>query len=105
MKSKVFIGSSHKNKHIADMLCLALSRRNLQCDLWFDGFFEVGGITQLSLVQKAPNYDFAVFLTTADDQLMREKELIWVPRDNVIWELGLFTGILGSERCFIAYDG
>jgi tetratricopeptide (TPR) repeat protein len=47
------------------------------------------------------NTDFGLFIFAPDDILkLREKENKTV-RDNVVFELGLFLGYLGKDRCFI----
>src|SRR5437868_4128067 len=54
-----------------------------------------------SLESALETTDFAVFVATADDLLTKDTESKLVPRDNVMFELGLFMGALGRERCFI----
>jgi hypothetical protein len=45
--------------------------------------------------------DFSAFVFSPDDiGIMRSNET-YVVRDNVIFELGLFIGAIGKERCFI----
>ena len=58
-----------------------------------------------SLEKFAETCDFAVIVFGADDSLVvsdgSSKE---VPRDNVIFELGLFMGVLGRDRSFFLVD-
>ena len=52
------------------------------------------------LLQHSGAYDFAIIITTPIDiEISRGKENP-APRDNVIFELGLFLGSLGRERVF-----
>lgn len=52
---------------------------------------------------EAPGFDFAVLVLTPDD-LVNSRELeTFGPRDNVIFELGLFMGRLGRSRTFILH--
>jgi hypothetical protein len=44
--------------------------------------------------------DFAVFVFAPDDVIELRGEKYLVARDNVLYELGLFTGHLSPERCF-----
>jgi hypothetical protein len=46
--------------------------------------------------------DFGVFVFAADDDATVKGALLKVPRDNVVYEAGLFSGYLCPERCFIA---
>jgi hypothetical protein len=45
--------------------------------------------------------DFAVMVLTPDDRTRSREAETASPRDNVVFELGLFFGRLGRERCFI----
>lgn len=44
---------------------------------------------------------FAVLVFTPDDRTKSRKAERWSPRDNVVFELGLFFARLGRERCFL----
>ena len=54
-----------------------------------------------SLEAIVSNCDFGLFVLTADDFLNSRKVNHKAPRDNVIFEMGLFMGALGRSRCFI----
>ena len=96
---KVFIGSSREAKLIAQALQHEL-RDVAASELWSQGLFRVGTVVLDDLVQVANGYDFGVFVFAPDDILkMREKQYSAV-RDNVVFELGVFVGRLGPERCF-----
>ena len=53
------------------------------------------------LVTQAPTFDFAVFILSADDLRESRGAKALVPRDNVIFETGLFMGVLGRDRVFL----
>jgi hypothetical protein len=57
-------------------------------------------LTLKALADEASSTDFAIFAFTPDDIRVMRGERSNVPRDNVIFELGLFMGALGVERCF-----
>lgn len=53
------------------------------------------------LVKQAPTFDFAVFILSADDLRESRGAKALVPRDNVVFETGLFMGVLGRDRVFL----
>jgi Predicted nucleotide-binding protein containing TIR-like domain len=55
-----------------------------------------------SLMAQVRDSDFGIFIFSADDTLMTRGELFLAPRDNVVYELGLFSGAIGRQRCFFA---
>ena len=57
-----------------------------------------------SLVKKLPGFDFAILVLTPDDVAITRGEAEQLPRDNVLFELGLFMGKLGRDRCFVVDD-
>ena len=74
--------------------------------VWYQGPFGLSGNTLASLVTATKNFDFAVLVLTPDDLVQNEKRETKgnAPRDNVLFELGLFMGSLGPKRTFIVYD-
>ena len=54
-----------------------------------------------NLVAALSRFDFAVLILTPDDLLQYRSTEVFGPRDNVIFELGLFMGRLGRDRTFI----
>lgn len=99
-KPTVFIGSSSKGLWVAKRLrrCLAHTAR---CTIWTQGVFGLAEGTLESLVKATKKYDFAVLVLTPDDLAKKQGKKRSIPRDNVIFELGLFMGALGKERTFI----
>lgn len=57
-----------------------------------------------SLVNALDDFDFAVLVLTADDLTTSRDVTTSTPRDNVLFELGLFMGAFGRSRTFIVYD-
>lgn len=97
---RVFIGSSTEGKRVAEHLQWAL---NDTCDavVWDQGVVEPGNTTLRALHAAAAEFDFAAFVVTPDDMVNKRDRLSAAPRDNVVLEVGLFSGILGPERTFI----
>lgn len=69
--------------------------------VWTDGVFKATSYTLQSLEDEVDNSDFAIAIAHADD-LTESRGKEWpTPRDNVIFELGLFMGRLGKERAIL----
>lgn len=57
-----------------------------------------------SLEGAASEADFALFVLTPDDLTRSRGKQQWSPRDNVVFELGLFMGRIGRERCYLVTE-
>jgi len=99
-KPRVFIGSSKEGLQIARYLQLDLEH-NTECDLWSQGPFGLGEGTLESLVKATSEYDYAVLVLTPDDVTTKRGVSGNSPRDNVLFELGLFMGALGRDHVFM----
>lgn len=53
-----------------------------------------------NLINLLPGHDFAVLILGADDDTLSRGKKMPAPRDNIIFELGLFMGHLGRRRTF-----
>jgi Predicted nucleotide-binding protein containing TIR-like domain len=106
MKRKLFIGSSSGNGVvIAKKVAAEITKRCgdwLECDVWNDGkTFEINVSTLQSLARAAQRDHYGVFVATPDDKTVKKKASVLEPRDNVIFEMGLFLGSLGVSRVFL----
>jgi hypothetical protein len=102
-KARVFIGSSREGEDVALDLQRGLERV-AYVNVWSQGVFGLGEGNLQALVRAASEVDFAVLVLTPDDLLLKSRQTRAVPRDNVLFELGLFMGVLGQQRTFIVYD-
>lgn len=70
--------------------------------LWSDHreFREPGDIFLPRLLEQPEKFDFAVMVFGPDDHVVSKKGVFDVPRDNVVFELGLFMGQFGMRRAF-----
>ena len=105
MRRRLFIGSSGKNLHIAELI---KNRIDAVCSEWLDvlvwassDVFELGKGTLESLVKASHEYDYGVFVAAKDDMLWKKWIPRWMARDNVLFEAGLFWGSLGLNRAFM----
>lgn len=101
-KPRVFIGSSVEGLTIAEHIQLGLDH-HAECELWSQGVLGLSGGTLDSLCKAAAEFDFAILILTADDLVQKRGVQGNSPRDNVLFELGLFMGALGRDRTFGVY--
>ena len=97
----LFIGSSAEGRTVVDAMGAVMRRWKLVPRPWTDGVFEASRTAIESLVGLSSDADFAALVLTADDARVARGKKGRVPRDNVVFELGLFMGALGRERVFI----
>jgi hypothetical protein len=102
-KPSVFVGSSLEGLEFARAI-RSLLADVAEMTLWNEGFFRPGNTFIDSLINALPRFDFAALVLTADD-LIRSREVESLgPRDNVLFELGLFMGRLGRARTFLVHQ-
>ena len=100
-KIKVFIISSVESLEVAREIQNAFAHDPFLPVIWTDGVFRVSNYTLQSLEDAVDDSDFAVAIAHADD-ITESKGKSWpAPRDNVIFELGLFMGRLGKARAIL----
>jgi hypothetical protein len=96
----LFIGSSTESLDYAYALQSVLDRE-LETKVWRHGVFLPGANTLTSLIDCAKSSDFAALVLSADDTSIIRGRYLNTPRDNVIFELGLFVGHMGLPRVFL----
>ena len=99
----LFVGCSAESTPIAKTI-----QANLKCDpidvtVWTDGVFKASTFPIESLEQALRTVDFAALLLSPDDTVISRGARTHAPRDNIIFELGLFMGMLGRFRTFLIY--
>lgn len=100
MKPRVFIASSTEGLDAAYAMQELLDH-HAECTVWDQDVFSPSSVTLLDLISRAKNTDYGIFVFSFDDAIrIRNKEELAV-RDNVIFELGLFIGVIGISNCFI----
>jgi hypothetical protein len=102
-RPSLFVGSSSEGLRIARAVQAELDA-DCEVKLWTQGTFGLGQGSLESLVLALPEYDFALLVLTADDLTTSRGTTTPSARDNVLFELGLFTGALGRQRVFMLYD-
>lgn len=100
-KIRVFLISSVEALPIARAVHNAFSHDDFDVIPWQEGVFKATSYTLKTLEDEIDKADFAIAIAHADD-IVEYKENDWpTPRDNVIFELGLFMGRLGTDRAIL----
>jgi hypothetical protein len=102
MKPRIFVGSSSEGLVVAEAVQVTLDH-DAEITLWSQGVFGLSKGSLQALVEQVLKFDFAVLIMTPDDLTERRGVSGMSPRDNVIFELGLFMGALGPARTFIVH--
>jgi hypothetical protein len=97
---RVFIGSSSTARKLAHRVQQALGEK-VEALVWDQGIFELGYNLLDSLLAYVSLFDFAILALTADDVTSSKGEVNDSPRDNVVFELGMFIGVRGRTRAFV----
>ncbi len=97
----LFIGSSAENLHVIRELQSGLAHDSIIVTVWTDGVFQASKTSIESLLAYVRASDFAVLLLSPDDVVVSRDAESRAPRDNVVFELGLFMGLLGRERTLV----
>lgn len=98
-KPRLFIGSSTDRLEVAEKLAKLL-KPCAAARCWTDRMFKISMTNIESLTRIVDENDFVVMILGADDIRPKAATSDRVPRDNVIFELGLAVGRLGRHRCF-----
>ena len=99
---RVFIGSSAKQGlYIARAVQYEL-RDDYSVEIWNQNtVFGLGTATIEALEDAVDIYNYGIFVFSPDDQVIKQGRETHIPRDNVIFELGLFIGKLSRFRAFV----
>ena len=97
----VFIGSSKESLPVARAIRSNFDHDDFVVKLWTDSVFGPSQFAITELEKQIREADFAVLVLGPDDQVISRNQKSDAPRDNVIFELGLFMGTLSHERTFM----
>lgn len=95
----VFIASSTEGINVAEAVNIKMEHHS-RIKMW-DNAFDLSTYTLPSLLKRAEETDFGIFVFHKDDEAIIRGDKYHIVRDNVLFELGIFIGALGIDRCFI----
>lgn len=98
-KPRVFIGSSTEGIELAEAI-LSYLAKDTEPILW-DQVVRPGRFLLEELKKELHLNDFAIFIASPDDIVETRGIKYPIMRDNVLLELGLFSGVLGIKRTFL----
>lgn len=100
-KIRLFVISSKEALPIARALSRVFKKEEFETKLWTEDVFKVSNYTLEDLEREIDASDFAVAIAHPDDKTKSRGKNWPSPRDNVIFELGLFMGRLGRRRAIL----
>lgn len=100
----MFLACASESLGVAQAIQTELASSSLIVQLWTDGVFKPSNHTMEDLETTLNSVDFALAVFSPDDNVVsRDKDTV-APRDNTIFELGLFAGAIGRKRTFFIRD-
>lgn len=104
MKTRIFIGSSKEGLEVANYTKKKFLDVGFEPYVWTDDIFENNKNTLETLLNEASLFDFGIMIATKDDFTTSRDDIFETVRDNVVFELGLFLGRLGTNRAFVLQE-
>lgn len=108
MKRKLFVGSSSEGIDFAKQV---VSQINKVCGDWIEAqtwcegnIFNLNTSTLESLFNTSRRFDYGILIASKDDVLESRNAISYVPRDNVMFEMGMFLGSLGLTRAYLLVE-
>jgi predicted nucleotide-binding protein len=98
---RLFIGCSAESLTVARSIQDGLSHDNLVLTLWTNNVFTASHYPIEDLEQQLVESDFATIVLAPEDNVFSRGIVGMAPRDNVIFELGLFMGALLRNRVLV----
>jgi hypothetical protein len=108
IKKKLFIGSSTEELELAQS-AKSILEKDFDITIWNEkvwdtSVFKLNQNFLSDLLKASLQFDFGILLGTNDDKVIFRGKEVMQPRDNVLFELGLFTGRLGASKCAFLID-
>ena len=97
----LFVGCSAEALPIGKAIQSALEHDPIVVRVWTDDTFKASQYPIESLELELAKVDFAALVLSPDDEVISRNKTSEAPRDNLVFELGLFMGALGRSRTFL----
>lgn len=107
-KKRIFIGSSSEELELANA-AKSILERDFEVTIWNDSVwdssvFKINNNFLNDLLRASLQFDFGLLIGSTDDLVEYRGDIVLQPRDNVLFELGLFIGRLGLSKCAFVID-
>lgn len=107
-RKKLFIGSSLEEVTLAtrakDILQNDFDVTIWNDNVWDTAVFKINQNFLSNLLKASLRFDFGILIGSQDDKVEIRGKEVMKPRDNILFELGLFTGRLGTSKCAFVID-
>ena len=108
IKKKLFIGSSSEELKLAEE-AKSILEKDFDVTIWNEklwdtSVFKINQNFLSDLLKASLQFDYGILIGTNDDKVISRGKEVLQPRDNVLFELGLFTGRLGTSKCAFLID-
>jgi predicted nucleotide-binding protein len=100
-QAQLFIGSSREGLPLTDEIAHGLLRDPVLVRRWTNNVFVASHYPLEDLETSLAAADLALLIATPDDVIASRGSSHNAPRDNIVFELGLFMGALGRRRSFL----
>ena len=97
----LFVGCSAEALAIGKTIQSTLENDPIVVRVWTDDTFKASQYPIESLELELAKVDFAALVLSPDDEVISRNRTSEAPRDNLVFELGLFMGALGRSRTFL----
>ena len=99
----MFVGCSTESLSIGRAIQSALEHDPIVVRVWTDDTFRASEFPVESLERELAKVDFAALVLSPDDTVIGRESAVGAPRDNLVFEMGLFMGALGHSRTFLLH--
>lgn len=104
-KISIFIGGSSEGLKFANKVKNTFEEHeDIECTIWDNNTFQYNESFLDSLSKASIIHDFGIFIATKDDLAQIRDNIEETPRDNVIFEYGLFLGALGNSKTYLLQE-